>query len=133
GFLFTDTRVLGVPVLFHRHFEEVNLRFYVRSRGPDGWRRGVAFVKEIVPRRLIAWVARTLYNENYVAMPMRHQRTPGSVRYAWYHAGRWQHLSAARAGDPQPLTSGSEAEFITEHYWGYVRQRDGSTLEYQVE
>ena len=26
----------------------------------------------------------------------------------------------------------SEAEFITEHYWGYTRQRDGGTVEYHV-
>jgi hypothetical protein len=36
-------------------------------------------------------------------------------------------------GDARLLAEGSEAEFITEHYWGYNRQRDGSTLEYRVE
>src|SRR5688500_20378255 len=72
GFLFLDTRVLGVPIPLHRDFEEVNLRFYVRRRGPEGWRRGVVFVKEIVPRPAIATVARVLYNEPYVALPMRH-------------------------------------------------------------
>ncbi len=34
---------------------------------------------------------------------------------------------------PQALPEGSETEFITEHYWGYNSQRDGSTLEYRVE
>jgi hypothetical protein len=29
--------------------------------------------------------------------------------------------------------AGSEEEFITEHYWGYTKQRDGSTIEYEVE
>ncbi|HEX8246435.1 MAG TPA: DUF2071 domain-containing protein, partial [Longimicrobium sp.] len=48
GFLFLGTRVLGVPVPFHRDFEEVNLRFYVRRQGPEGWRRGVCFIREIV-------------------------------------------------------------------------------------
>ena len=28
---------------------------------------------------------------------------------------------------------GSEAEFITEHYWGYAAQRGGGTVEYRVE
>jgi uncharacterized protein YqjF (DUF2071 family) len=28
---------------------------------------------------------------------------------------------------------GSAEEFITEHYWGYSSQRDGSTVEYRVE
>lgn len=139
GFLFHNTRVLGVPVPFHRHFEEVNLRFYVRRRAAEGWRRGVVFVKEIVPRRLIALVARTLYNENYVALPMRHTLTPpsadrlGNVRYEWQFGDRWHGVGASITGEPLPLKPGSEEEFITEHYWGYVRQRDGSTVEYQVE
>ena len=35
GFQFLDTRLLGVlPVPFHRNFDEVNLRFYVRRNGP---------------------------------------------------------------------------------------------------
>ncbi len=140
GFLFRDTRVLGIPVPLHRDFAEVNLRTYVRRRAAEGWRRGVVFLKEIVPRRMIAWVARRLYNENYVAMPMRHRialpaaATPtGSVRYEWFFGRRWQSLSAELTGEPAALVAGSEEEFITEHYWGYCRQRDGSTLEYQVE
>jgi uncharacterized protein YqjF (DUF2071 family) len=139
GFYFCDTRLMGIPVPFHRHFEEVNLRFYVRARGPDGWRRGVVFIKEIAPRRMVTWVARALYNENYVTMPMRHALvlpapgTTGSVRYEWYHRGRWDCIRAQIEAEPAPVAAGSEQEFITEHYWGYVRQRDGSTMEYQVE
>ena len=60
GFLFLDTRLRGVPIPFHRNFEEVNLRLYVRRKGAEGWRRGVVFVREIVPRLALAWVARTL-------------------------------------------------------------------------
>src|SRR5262245_9199655 len=71
GFLFLKTRVLGLWVPFHSDFEEVNLRFYVRRRAPDGWRRGVVFIREVVPRRAIATVARVFYNENYVARRMR--------------------------------------------------------------
>ena len=69
GFMFMHTRILGITIPFHSNFEEVNLRFYVRRKGPDGWRRGVVFIKELVPRRAIAWTARTFYNENYVALP----------------------------------------------------------------
>src|SRR6185503_10439864 len=63
GFLFLDTRVLGLAIPFHRDFEEVNLRFYVRRREAEAWRRGVVFIKEIVPRWAIATVARVAYNE----------------------------------------------------------------------
>ncbi len=138
GFMFMDTRVLGVPIPFHRDFEELNLRFYVRRKGPEGWRRGVVFIKEIVPRFAIAAVARVVYGENYVALPMRHRleiatETGGTVEYGWRLGGRWCSVRATVRGPAGPLAEGSEEEFITEHYWGYARQRDGGTVEYQVE
>jgi len=141
GFLFLHTRVLGVPIPFHQDFEEVNLRFYVRRKADDSWRRGVVFVKEIVPRRAIAAVARWVYNENYVSRPMSSvfrlpdqvRNSPGLVEYRWIGGTCENHLSAEFRGTPAYPTPGSEEEFITEHYWGYAGQRDGSCLEYQVE
>ncbi|WP_412061817.1 YqjF family protein [Rubrivirga sp. IMCC45206] len=138
GFLFRDTRLLGVPVPFHRHFEEVNLRFYVRREVGAETRRAVSFVREIVPRRAIATVARVVYNEPYVAAPMRHTvtldaETGGTVGYRWRHRGERFALSASAAGPAAFAEPGTEARFITEHYWGYTRQRDGGTLEYRVE
>jgi uncharacterized protein YqjF (DUF2071 family) len=134
GFLFRDTRVLGVPVPWHRDFEEVNLRFYVRRETAGEVRRGVTFVKEIVPRRAIAVVARLAYNEPYVAMPMRHavESSPMRVSYGWRQRAGWCGLAVECAGASRELEAGSEAEFVTEHYWGYTRQRDGGTVEYRV-
>lgn len=140
GFRFVNTRVLGTPIPFHRHFDEVNLRFYVRRRGPEGWRRAVVFVREIVPRQSIAAVARLWYNEPYIALPMRHTITmngaekgeQGRVRYEWLHRGRWAHLEVETVGTPVRPAPGSQEEFVSEHYWGYTTQRDGSCLEYQV-
>ncbi len=139
GFRFLNTRVRGWPIPCHRDFDEVNLRFYVRRQVDGELRRGVAFVREVVPRRAIAWVARVVYNEPYVALPMRHTLDmaraaagePGSVRYEWKR-GAWCAISATTAGPPQPLIAGSEAEFIAEHYWGYTATRDGGTREYRV-
>jgi len=141
GLRYLDTRLLGIPVPFHRNFEEVNLRFYVRRGTSDGWRRGVVFVKEVVPRTAIAAVARWFYNENFVRFPMSaHVRlpsetegTPGSVEYRWTSPSHTNVVRAEFHGMPSEPAAGSEEEFITEHYWGYVRQRDGSTSEYRVE
>ncbi len=137
GFMFLETRVLGFKLPFHHSFEEVNLRFYVRRKADDGWRRGVVFIKEIVPRRAIATVARLVYNENYSAMPMRHliemDDKSGRVEYGWRYQGRWNHLRVTTTGEAQKLIEGSEAEFITEHYWGYAAQSGGGCVEYQVE
>lgn len=141
GFLFLNTRVLGMAIPFHQNFEEINLRFYVRRKAEDGWRRGVVFVKEIVPRLAIATVAKVVYNENYVARRMWHGTDlgeasftkSGMVEYGWMERSGRNFLRVKAAGKPQPLTAGSEEEFITEHYWGYAAQRDGGTVEYQVE
>lgn len=136
GFLFLKTRVCGIPFPFHRDFEEVNLRFYVRRRGTEGWRRGVVFVREIVPRRAIATLARRFYGEPYSAFPMKHtiEREARRLhcRYEWRRAGRHEFVAASATGEPEPVVPGSLEEFITEHYWGYTA-RNGSCRQYQVE
>ena len=135
AFRFQGTRMLGIPIPLHRDFEEVNLRFYVRRRSGAELRRGVVFIREIVPRRAVAALARWLYNEPYRALPMRSsvETTPHlSVQYSWRFSGAW-HTIAAQAGQPLALPAvGSFEQFIAEHYWGYTRQRDGSTIEYHV-
>lgn len=136
GFLFLDTRLLGLPIPLHRDFEEVNLRFYVRKKSADTWRRGVVFVRELVPRRAIATVARVFYGENYVALPMKHQIdhvAPNlSVEYSWRRGRKWESLKMSASGEPESIPAGSHAEFITEHYWGYTCFRGGCS-EYRVE
>ena len=139
AFLFLETKVKGLAIPFHRDFEEINLRFYVRSRGPEGWRRGVVFVREVVPKQAIAFLARMLYNENYIACPTRSSvidpsgDTAGSVEYGWRSDGQWLSIGAEFSGEPSLPKKNSLEEFITEHYWGYSTQRDGETVEYQVE
>ena len=138
GFLFRNVRIAGIQIPFHRHFEEVNLRFYVRRKVDGGWRRGVVFIKELVPRRAVAFIARKFYNENYSALPMSHRidRYQGQIRsvsYSWRSRGRDDFVHVTVGGQARPAVPDSLEEFITEHYWGYAVQRDGSTKEYLVE
>jgi uncharacterized protein YqjF (DUF2071 family) len=144
GFMFLNTRVLGIPIPFHRNFEELNLRFYLRRIEPASAneepmiKRGVGFVSELVPRWAIATTARWGYNEKYESVPMRHAIRGGSpgesigVEYQWKHHGCWHKVSASGEGQAKPTVDGSLEQFIAEHYWGYSGQRDGTTLEYQV-
>ena len=136
GFRFLDTRLLGLPIPLHRDFEEVNLRFYVRKKSADTWRRGVVFVRELVPRRAIAMVARACYGENYLAVPMKHEieHRDGnlSVEYSWRRGRKWESLKMCATGEPRNIPAGSHAEFITEHYWGYTSLKSGCS-EYRVE
>jgi uncharacterized protein len=135
GFLFLDTRILGLPIPLHRDFEEVNLRFYVRKKSADTWRRGVVFVRELVPRRAIALIARAFYGENYVALPMKHEIEHVDLRlnvaYSWRRGSKWESLQMSASGESQIIPAGSHADFITEHYWGYtcVRARHAEAVE----
>jgi uncharacterized protein YqjF (DUF2071 family) len=139
GFLFKNTRVVGLRIPYHQTFEEVNLRFYVRRTTSTGQtRRAVVFVRELVPRHAIAAVARWVYNEPYLAVSMGHRSSltaagGGAVTYSWSYRGQQFVLGADVFGPAERLAPASEAEFVTEHYWGYTRQRNGDTLEYQVE
>lgn len=140
GFLFHNTKVLGLPIPFHQNFEEINLRFYVRHKAEDGeWRRGVVFVKEIVPKFAIAFVARTIYEEHYIAIPTKHtlelapDNSPKFISYSWEYKDIWHSLSVETTGDSYSLKAGSEEEFIAEHYWGYTKHSDGTSTEYKVE
>jgi len=137
GFLFDRVRVKGLAVPFHTRFEEVNLRFYVRRTEPDGTlRRGVVFIREFVPRTAITLIANALYEEPYATLPTRSSIIPSpdslSVEYAWKHTGSWQSLAVEASPEQQPIAAGSEEEFLTEHYWGYTKRRDGSTSVYEV-
>lgn len=132
AFDFLDTRVLGVPWPGYRNFPEINLRFYVR----DGDRRGVSFVREYVPRRLIAWIARGLYNEPYRRAPMRSRVQRDDTRITVQHwltvGGRDQTLTVRAEGPPTVPPADSRAHFFKEHSWGYGHTRRGKLLTYEV-
>lgn len=136
GFLFRNTRVKGVAIPGHINFEEVNLRFYVKRRVNGETRRGVVFIKEIVPRRMITFVANRVYKENYVTRKMRHQVNESDrevfVEYAWKEKNKRQYFNVSALTPPVHFHSGSEEEFITEHYWGYAKHGNSYTNEYEV-
>jgi len=137
GFMFEKTKMLGFRIPFHINFEEVNLRFYVRYKDNGEWKRGVVFIKEIVPRIAISVVANVVYKEKYVYMPMshflHHNGDEQTIGYGWKYRGRWNKLEAVTEKQSVPMQPGSEEEFIAEHYWGYSRHSANITYEYAVQ
>jgi uncharacterized protein YqjF (DUF2071 family) len=133
GFMFLDTRVLDFLVPFHVNFEEVNLRFYVVRKTEEEIRRGVVFVKEIVPRAAIAAVARTLYGEPYERWSMSNQRDEKRVSYSWKKGDAKNSISVERGENLGVPDKNSHGEFIIEHYWGYTKRGHNRTDEYKVE
>jgi len=136
GFMFVNTRVMGIPIPHHRNFEEVNLRFYVKRKENGEWKRGVVFIKELVPRRAITFIANTIYKEHYQTVSMNHewlqQADTLSVKYGWKHKGSAQCIHIKATANPVAIEEGSEEEFITEHYWGYTKVSPTNTYAYEV-
>ena len=133
GFMFLETRVLGLPIPFHVNFEEVNLRFYIKRETGGETRRAVCFVKEIVPRLAIATVARAVYGEPYECWKMSHKRTETTVSYDWSKSGRGNRISVEIDKSIGVPAAGSHGEFIIEHYWGYTKRTGIRVNEYKVE
>lgn len=135
GFEFNNTRIAGARVPFHRSFEEVNLRFYVRRAE----RRGVVFIRELVPKRAVVAVARVMFGENYACTRMSHSidwsEKSGAVTAEYMFGAGTERCVMRIEAEPSPFIPPDEslAQFITEHYWGYARRRNGSTLEYEVQ
>lgn len=137
GFRFINTRLKGIAIPLHRNFEEINLRFYVRFKDGETWKRGVTFIKEIVPKSALTLIANTFYGEKYVTFPTRHdyEIKDGSMkaRYEWKHQGAWDTIEVIASSKSLEIPPGSEEEFITEHYWGYTPINNRVSSEYQVE
>lgn len=136
GFLFKETKVLGIKIPFHVDFEEVNLRFYVKRFKNGKWKRGVVFIKEIVPKKAITFIANSLYNEHYETLKMRHKITENentkTFNYQWKIDGKWNTIKLETKKEFKEIEIDSEAEFITEHYFGYTKYDEKTTFEYEV-
>jgi len=134
AFKFFDTRVLNLKIPFHINFLEVNLRFYVKRETENEIKRGVVFVKEIVPRFAIAFIARAFYGEPYETWKMRlDEIADEKLAYSWSKDGKNNQISVEKGENLGVPAENSHSEFIIEHYWGYTRRGTNRTDEYKVE
>jgi hypothetical protein len=136
GFLFKNTKIKGIKFPFHINFEEVNLRFYVIYTNNGITKRGAVFISEIVPKPAISIIANTLYNEKYQTLKTKYSweetNTDLKIMYG-LKKQNWYTISVVADKRKQTIQPNSEAEFITEHYWGYTKKSDQKTIEYGVE
>ncbi|PDS25813.1 YqjF family protein [Flavobacterium branchiophilum] len=136
GFMFENVKVFGLKIPLHTTFEEVNLRFYVKRFENHQWKRGVVFIKEIVPRQALTWVANTIYKEHYHTTKMQHYKETSNefnnLKYDWQHKNNWNSICVKAGKNLLDIPEDSEAAFITEHYFGYTKVDANTTYEYEV-
>ena len=138
AFLFENLHVQSLPAPFHQQFEEVNLRFYVRSRKDHNEEKnGVVFIREIVPKAMLAAAARVLFNEKYMTLPMEHHFQTGheqinTVEYSW-QTGKKSFIRVAFKNDWRYPETGSSQHFFMTRPYGFTRLEEGGTNEIQME
>ncbi|MEO5996399.1 MAG: DUF2071 domain-containing protein [Chitinophagaceae bacterium] len=136
GFMFKQTNLFNIPIPFLGTFEEINLRFYVKRVEGDFVKRGVVFINETVPYKLVAWLANKLYKEHYIAIPTKNTieitNLSKNVRYQWRINKKWNHIAVNAAKENEQMLPGSVAEFIFEHYYGYTKINNLLSQEYRV-
>ncbi len=136
GFMFKRTCLFQIPIPFLGTFEEINLRFYVKRVEGDRIKRGVVFINETVPYKLVAWIANKLYKEHYMAIPTKNiissTDLSRSIKYEWKINNRWNHIAVNTANASEQMLPGSAEEFIFEHYYGYTKINNQLSQEYKV-
>ena len=136
GFLFKDTSLFNIPIPFLGTFEEVNLRFYVVRKVGNEIKRGVVFINETVPNKLVARIANKLYKEHYIAIPTKHNWINNGdkkeIVYQWKFHSKWNHIKVVASVSKQKIESGSFEEFIFEHYYGFTKVDAKKSVEYKV-
>jgi len=136
GFLFKNTSIFGIQIPFMGTFEEVNLRFYVIRKVGNENKRGVVFINETVPNKLVAWVANKLYKEHYIAIPTQHEwnftENKKEVKYQWKVKSKWNKIKVVASAAKHKMKAGSIEEFIFEHYFGYTKVNPEKSIEYKI-
>ncbi len=136
GFLFKNTSIFSVPIPWMGTFEEVNLRFYVTRKVGNITQRGVVFINETVPNKIVAWVANKLYKEHYTAIPTKHNWSIDAqnqqIEYQWKVKSKWQSMLVNAEILPKSMPIGSMEEFIFEHYYGYTKVDSKQSIAYKI-
>lgn len=137
GFMFKNTKIFNVPIPKLGTFEEINLRFYVKRKEGSKVKRGVVFINETIPYRLVAWVANKLYHEHYSVVPTKHEEKKddisNSIKFEWQNDLKWNSIEVSYSNELNQLKTNSLEEFIYEHYYGYTKVSNNTTEEYKLQ
>ncbi|MGL5113411.1 MAG: YqjF family protein [Flavobacterium sp.] len=137
GFMFKNTKIFNIPIPRLGTFEEINLRFYVVRKEGDQLKRGVVFINETIPYRIVAWMANKLYKEHYTVVPTQHQIKTDlqtrRVNFEWLLNKKWNSLHVEANKDAHAMQPESLEQFIYEHYYGYTKMDAARTLEYKLQ
>ena len=136
GFMFKKTKLFNVPIPKFGTFEEINLRFYVVRKEDGTTKRGVVFINETIPYKIVAWMANKLYKEHYTVVPTKHNIIKDAVnqkiKFEWLLDNKWNSIYVENRMSSHKMVNDSLEKFIYEHYYGYTKIDVQKTEEYRL-
>jgi len=135
GFMFKKTSLFGVPIPFFGSFEEINLRFYVKRIDGKKIKKGVVFINETVPFKIVALLANKLYKEHYISIPTKNSidiSEHKNIQYEWKMNEKWNSIIVQSDINKYKIEPSSIEEFIFERYFGFTKLSPSSTQEYRI-
>jgi uncharacterized protein YqjF (DUF2071 family) len=136
GFMFKKTKLFNISIPKLGTFEEINLRFYVIRKEENQIKRGVVFINETIPYKIVAWMANVLYKEHYTVVPTKHTITKAEksqkVTFEWMVNKKWNSIYVEHEIPTLQMHQSSLEKFIYEHYYGYTKINDNKTEEYRL-
>ena len=137
GFMFKNTKLFNIPIPLLGTFEEINLRFYVTRKDGNQTKRGVVFINETIPYKLVAWMANKLYKEHYTVVPtkndIRSDEKSQKIEFKWLLNKKWNSIFVEAEIESEKMKKNSLEKFIYEHYYGYTKIDEQKTEEYQLQ
>lgn len=136
GFKFKESKIFGVGIPLYGSFDEVNLRFYVKRTDGMEIKRGVVFISEIVPYKIVSLLANLLYKEHYSVAKMEStvkiENGNKNINYTWKPKNETYSILTSFNKELKTIEPNSLEEFIYEHYYGFTQVNDIETWEYKV-
>lgn len=136
GFKFNESKIFGVPIPLYGSFDEINLRFYVKRTDGSETKRGVVFISEIVPYKIVSILANLLYKEHYSVAEMWSsivvENNLKNIDYNWKLNADTSSIKTLWDNELKAILPNSLEEFIYEHYYGFTKVSETETWEYKV-
>jgi len=135
GFMFKQTSLFDIPIPFFGSFEEINLRFYVKRMEGEKVKKGVVFINETVPFKIVAFLANKLYKEHYISIPTKHKiqiDENKNIIYEWKINKAWNSIHVIADKNKLEIAPASIEEFIFERYFGFTKLSNDCTQEYRI-
>ena len=99
-------------------------------------KRGVVFISEVVPHKIVSFLANKLYKEHYSTAKMASsilvENEIKQIKYTWQSQSQMYSIDTSFFDKQDDIEPNSLEEFIYEHYYGFTKVSARETWEYKV-